>query len=216
MVEIRELKKSYGARTVLDLPRLTIAQGETVVFAGANGSGKTTLLRILAGLIRETSGTIEAPESRLYMPQQAYAFRGDLRKNILLGRGDKAEADRLLAQLGLSHLAEKKAKLLSGGELQRLSLCRVLARRCDLLLLDEPTSACDAEGAALALEAIEAYQAACGCTVLMSTHSPALAMHAGRLIVLNNGTIEADGAPEEILAHPETQWARTFTAGWQR
>lgn len=215
MVEIRGLKKSYGARTVLDLPKLTVAQGETVALAGANGSGKTTLLRILAGLSKATAGTVEAPARKLYMPQQAYAFRGDLRRNIQLTRADRAEADRLLAQLGLDHLAEKKAVSLSGGELQRLSLCRVLSQPCDLLLLDEPTSACDAAGAALVVKAIETYRAACGCTVLMSTHSPALALHADRLIVLNDGMIEADGAPEAILANPETQWAKSFTAGWK-
>ena len=131
MVEIRGLKKCYGARTVLDLPQLTVAQGETVALAGANGSGKTTLLRILAGLVRATAGTFEAPKNRLYLPQQAYAFHGDLRKNILLGRGDPAAADRLLSQLALSHLAGKKAQSLSGGELQRLALCRVLARQSD-------------------------------------------------------------------------------------
>ncbi|MBQ6268245.1 MAG: ABC transporter ATP-binding protein [Clostridia bacterium] len=216
MVEIRNLKKRYGERTVLDLPQLTIAQGETVALAGANGSGKTTLLRILAGLIKATAGTVETPEQKLYMPQQAYAFRGDLRRNIQLTRADRAEADRLLQQLGLDHLSEKKATSLSGGELQRLSLCRVLSQDCALLLLDEPTSACDAAGAALVVKAIEAYRAACGCTVVMSTHSPALALHAAdRLIVLNGGNVEADGAPEAILANPETQWAKSFTAGWK-
>ena len=102
----------------------------------------------------------------------------------------------LLEKLELSHLADKKAKSLSGGELQRLSLCRVLSKKCDVLLLDEPTSACDAKGAELVIKAIKDYQHENRCTVIMSTHSPMLALNASdRLILLNGGRIESDGSP---------------------
>ncbi len=217
MIEIKKLKKCYGERTVLDIDELKIADGECVAFAGPNGSGKTTLLRILAGLLKKSEGSISVPEKVLYMPQQSYAFRGDLIKNITLGvAADKQKAAELLEKLELSHLTDKKASSLSGGELQRLSLCRILVRNCDLLLLDEPTSACDAVGAELVINAIKDYRQESGCTVLMSTHSPALAVKAAdRLTVLNNGRIEADGEPERILLNPETEWAKSFIAGWK-
>lgn len=216
MISIKNLKKSYGDRTVLDIPELTVNDGETVAFAGANGSGKTTLLRILAGLLKATDGETDTPKEVLYLPQQSYAFRGDLLKNITLGGADKNEAERLLETLELSHLRNKKANSLSGGELQRLALCRLLVRECKLLLLDEPTSACDAKGAELVISAIKEYQTQHGCTVLMSTHSPVLAANAAdRLIILNGGKMETDGAPKEVLSHPETDWAKSFIAGWK-
>ena len=216
MIEIRNLKKTYGERTVLDIPFLEIEEGQAVAFAGANGSGKTTLLKILAGTLRATEGEIKKPGSVLYMPQQSYAFRGDLIRNITISGADKAEAAALLERLELSRLADKQASSLSGGELQRLSLCRVISKDCGLLLLDEPTSACDAKGAELVTEAIKEYRRKCGCTVLMSTHSPSLALKAAdRLIIFNNGRIESDGDPREILSNPGTEWAKSFIAGWK-
>ena len=216
MIEINNLKKRYGERTVLDIPSLSINDGETLALAGANGSGKTTLLKILGGTVKASEGSFSIPGSILYMPQNSYAFRGDLIRNILIGGADRSKAFELLEKLELSHLADKKAKSLSGGELQRLSLCRVLSGKCDLLLLDEPTSACDANGAELVIKAIKDYQKSCGCTVIMSTHSPLLALNASdRLIILNSGKIEADGSPEETLANPGTQWAKSFIAGWK-
>ncbi len=216
MIEIKNLKKRYGERTVLDIPSLSIADGETLALAGANGSGKTTLLKILGGIIKTSEGSFTSSERILYMPQNSYAFRGDLIRNILIGGADRSKALGLLEKFELSHLAEKKAKSLSGGELQRLSLCRVLSKECNLLLLDEPTSACDAQGAELVIKAIKDYRESCGCTVIMSTHSPLLAVNAAdRLIILNSGKIEADGSPEEILANPWTQWAKSFAAGWK-
>ena len=216
MIEISNLKKNYGERTVIDIPELTFGKGESAVLAGANGSGKTTLLKILAGIVKPSDGNISVPEKTLYMPQQSYAFRGDLLRNLLICGTGKDKALELLEKLGLASLAEKKAGSLSGGELQRLSLCRVLSKECDLLLLDEPTSACDAEGAELVLKAVEEYREKQRCTVIMSTHSPMLAANAaGRLIVMCNGKIEDDGKPEEILSNPDTQWAKSFTAGWK-
>ena len=216
MIEIRDLKKNYGERTVLDIPELTVKDGEALAFAGPNGSGKTTLLRLLSGLLKSSGGTVKKPGKVLYMPQQAYAFKGDLIRNVTLAGCDRSEADRLLEKLELSALAHKKATSLSGGELQRLSLCRVLSVDCELLLLDEPTGACDARGAELVINAIREYRSKTGCTVLISTHSPVLALNAAdRLIILNSGRIEADGKPKEILTSPENEWTQHFIAGWK-
>ena len=216
MINITNLKKEYRERTVFDIDKLEIKDGEILAFAGANGSGKTTLLKILAGQLKKTAGEISLPEKVLYMPQQSYAFRGNLIENITLGKADKEKADKLLEKLELSHLKDKKATSLSGGELQRLSLCRILVRDAELLLLDEPTSACDAKGAELVVEAIKEYRKETGCTVIMTTHSPALAINAAdRLIILNNGRIEADGEPLTVLNEPKTDWAKSFIAGWK-
>ena len=117
---------------------------------------------------------------------------------------------------GVEALQDRQLSALSGGELQRLALCRVLAKECKILLLDEPTSACDAKGAELVMKAIKEYKNKYACTVLMSTHSPVLATKgADRLVILNSGKIEADGIPKAVLSEPETEWAKSFIAGWK-
>ena len=102
MIEIKNLKKRYGERTVLDIPSLSIADGETLALAGANGSGKTTLLKILGGIIKTSEGSFTSSGRILYMPQNSYAFRGDLIRNIVIGGADRSKALGLLEKLELS------------------------------------------------------------------------------------------------------------------
>ncbi len=217
MIEVYDLKKTYRDRTVLDLPALSLRQGETLALAGANGSGKTTLLRLLAGTLKPTAGTVKTAAPVLYLPQKSYAFRGTVLQNVLLGiNGRKQQALDLLEQLELRSLAGKKASSLSGGELQRLSVCRLLIRPCRLLLLDEPTSACDPQSAALVLQALAAYREKTGCTLVLSTHTPRVALEAAeRLLILRDGKPEADGAPKTLLQSPGSDWMRAFVAGWR-
>ena len=215
MVELRNIKKSYGEKTVLDVDHLRVESGERLALAGANGSGKTTLLRILAGLLKPDSGSFSVPERILYMPQRSYAFSGDLSRNLSLGRKG-VDVDGFLEKVGLLELKEKKAKSLSGGELQRLSFARILSREAELLLLDEPTSACDAEGAGLIVSALKDYAEKTGCTVIFSTHAPSLAVKvATRLILLNEGKVDCDGKPRDLLLDPKTDRARAFVSDWK-
>ena len=195
MIELRSVKKIYKERTVLDVPQLCIRDGESVALAGANGSGKTTLLRILARVLRADCGTVTAPDDVLYLPQHPYAFRGTVLDNVLIGAKEEREkAQQLLEQLELSALADKRAQSLSGGELQKLALCRVLIRPCALLLLDEPTAALDTRGTGLVRDALARYKTQTNCTLVFSTHAPQLAAQAAdRLILLRDGRIDAHG-----------------------
>lgn len=215
MVELRNVKKVYKDRTVLDVPSLRIREGESVALAGANGSGKTTLLRILARQLRPDGGTITSPDAVLYLPQHPYAFRGTVLDNVLIGaKKQREQALTLLGQLDLSALAEKPAQSLSGGELQKLALCRCLIRPCALLLLDEPTAALDPKGTQLVCDALAQYKAATNCTVVFSTHTPQLAAKAAdRLILLRDGQIESDGGIQEVLQAPDTVWPGRFSDG---
>ena len=205
MIELRNIKKTYKERTVLDVPELCIQDGESVALAGANGSGKTTLLRILARVLRADSGTITAPDDILYLPQHPYAFRGSVLDNVLIGAKDqKEQALTLLQKLELSALVDKQAQSLSGGELQKLALCRLLIRPCALLLLDEPTAALDTRGTDLVCEVLAQYKARTDCTVLFSTHAPQFAEKAAdRLILLRDGRIDTDGGTRESLSAPD-------------
>ena len=129
MFEVRDLKKVYRERVVLSVESLSLSQGETLALAGSNGSGKTTLLRILAGNLRPTEGAVQTASPVLYLPQRCYAFRGTVFDNVLLGAKDKKEeALRLLEETELLPLRDKKAASLSGGELQKLAVCRLLVR----------------------------------------------------------------------------------------
>ncbi|MBR0415292.1 MAG: ABC transporter ATP-binding protein [Clostridia bacterium] len=194
MIKIENLKKTYKERCVLDIERLTVEQGETLAILGANGSGKTTLLRILAGTLGADEGHFDLPAPVLYLPQQSYAFRGNLVHNVLMGtKATAAEAEQLLDSMGLGALKEKKATSLSGGELQRLALCRLLIRPAKVLLLDEPTSACDAQGTALIADALADYQQKEGCAILLSTHEKEFAAAcAQHTITLSDGKIQQD------------------------
>ena len=217
MIEVHALTKTYRGRTVLDLSALSLRQGETLALAGANGSGKTTFLRLLAGTLKPTTGTVETAKPVLYLPQKSYAFRGTVLQNVLLGtQNKKQQALELLEKMELGSLADKKAASLSGGELQRLAFCRLLIRPCSLLLLDEPTSSCDPQSVALLLRALKDYREETGCTLVLSTHTPLVALEAAeRLLILRDGKAEADGAPQTLLQSPGSDWLRAFVAGWR-
>ncbi|MBQ7117500.1 MAG: ABC transporter ATP-binding protein, partial [Clostridia bacterium] len=145
MIEIKNLTKKYGDRTVLNISALTVKKGETIVIVGPNGSGKSTLLKILAGVLSESTGEINTHGDIYYLHQQSIPFRKTVRKNLLFsvrGGTDKEKtAEKIISLLSLSELADKNASGLSGGECQRLALGRVLVNEGDFLLLDEPSSA---------------------------------------------------------------------------
>lgn len=220
MLEINNLRKAYGERTVLDIDSLKINRGETVVIVGPNGSGKSTLLKILSGVISQSEGSFSLNGELYYLPQQSIPFRKSVRKNILFSSRDNADkelrCDELLKELNLTHLADKNAKGLSGGECQRLALGRILINRCDLLLLDEPSSAADIEGTEIIENAIKRYREETGCAILMTTHSPNQALNlADRIIMLREGRIAEEGSPRELLTAPQTDWGRKFIGMWK-
>lgn len=220
MLEINGLRKAYGDRTVLDIDKLKMNKGETVVIVGPNGSGKSTLLKILSGVITKSEGSFGFDGELYYLPQQSIPFRKSVRKNILFSAKDSTDKEQrcneLLKELQLMHLAEKNAKGLSGGECQRLALGRILINKCDLLLLDEPSSAADIEGTEIIENAIKRYREETGCAILMTTHSPRQALNlADRIIMLREGRIVEEGRPEQLLSAPQTEWGRKFIGMWK-
>lgn len=176
MIEIKNLTKSYGDRTVLDIDSLSIKKGECIVLTGHNGSGKSTLIKILADVLKESSGSVKKEGRVYYLPQSCLPFNKSVRRNITCcldgGRKDKnTRCDEILTAFCLKHLENKNAKTLSGGECQRLCLARVLSRRADIILLDEPTSAADKKSRQIINSLIADYHKKTGCTVIMTSHT---------------------------------------------
>ncbi len=198
MIKINSLKKLYGDRTVLDIKNLEIKKGEHIILTGHNGSGKSTLLRILAGTENKTEGDVFTKGQIYYLPQQSLPFNKSVKSNILYCLNGKRKernesCEKILDAFNLKHLENKNAKTLSGGECQRLALARVLCKKGDIILLDEPTSAADSKGRELINKLICEYCEKTGCTLVMTTHTgeyPKLKNL--RIIELCDGKIKSD------------------------
>ena len=219
MIKIKDLEKSYKGRCVLSVDSLNISKGETVLLAGANGSGKSTLLKIIADVVKSDKGQCIKNGSVLYLPQQSIGFDMSCFDNLLFGvkktEENKEKALSLLKTAGLYELSNNNAKKLSGGEKQRLALCRVMMRSCDILLLDEPTSAVDTIGARLIENMIRDYKKENDCTVIISLHSPALAKSlGGRMLLLSKGSIIEDGNTEKVIKNPTSEQGKEFLSQW--
>lgn len=207
---IPALRKTYRDKTVLDIPETAIRDGSITAVCGRNGSGKSTLARILAGVIKDDSGTSLALSDHTgYMCQASLPFRLSVRKNLLLNADkncskeeNQQRADRLLEEIGLQEYAKKNAARLSGGQTQRMALARVLMKSYDLLILDEPTASMDQAAIPAAEKLILDYQKRTGCTILLITHSPEQAERlADQVLLLDEGKIVSLSASvDEVLA----------------
>ena len=214
-----------GGRNVVESVSFAVERGEWVTMIGPNGAGKTSLVRAIAGLVpyrgeirldgrsthrlrrREVARRVAVvPQSPLMpsgMTVQEYVLLGRTPYVSYVGnegRSDVAAAEAASARLDLAELLDRELGTLSGGERQRVVLARTLAQDAPLLLLDEPTSALDAGRQQEVLELIDSLRLDVGLTVLSSMHDLTLAgLYAPRLLLLANGRIVADGAPEEVL-----------------
>ena len=200
---LRNLKKSYNGRCVLELDELSLEKGKIYAVIGANGGDKPTLAKLAAGVLEHDGGRAEKPDLSIgYMPQKSFAFRMSLRKNMLINGDDAQRAQELLGALKLGHLSEAKAKRLSGGATARMALARLLMRDYELLVLDEPSSAMDIESTLLAERLIRDYRDRTGCAVLIVTHSINQAERiADEVLFLSEG---------RLIEHPESEITRRF------
>ena len=225
------LEKRFGSFVALSEIDLAIPEGEFVCFLGPSGCGKTTLLRAIAGLDRQSRGTIvqagrdisDLPPSRrdFGIVFQSYALFPNLTVaqnigyglvNRRLGRAAiAARVEELLGMIGLVGSGDKYPAQLSGGQQQRVALARALATRPGLLLLDEPLSALDARVRLRLRGEIRELQRRLGVTTIMVTHDQEEAISvADRIVVMNHGRIEQIASPEAIYRTP----ASLFVAGF--
>ena len=234
VVELAGVRAGYGRRTVLDAFDLRVARGEFLGAVGPSGSGKTTLLRLLTGRADVQAGTARVlgaqvrrgrPPGRVgYVPQVGqvdWDFPLTVEQAVLLGltadsrwvpwfsRAERARARDLLERLGLRGLEDRHIRELSGGQQQRMFLARAMIRRCELVLLDEPTSGVDLRTRHDVLHLLHELNRE-GMTILLTTHDLNwVAAHLPRVVCLN-GTVIADGPPTEVFT-PEVL-RRTYDA----
>jgi ABC-type Fe3+/spermidine/putrescine transport system ATPase subunit len=231
LLELREMAKSFGARKVLKNISLNIAAGEFLTLLGESGSGKTTLLRLIAGFEQPTSGEIWMSGARLdplppYKRRvntvfQNYALFPHLtvRENVAYGlrvQGSPkneipARVDQALQMVQMSEFDAARPSRLSGGQQQRVALARALVNRPQLLLLDEPLSALDANLRNQMRSELKALQREIGITFLFVTHDQEEAMAlSDRIALLKDGALEQVASPREIYAHPATAYTAEF------
>lgn len=231
IVSFRNLRKDYGAITVVPDFSLDIRRGELVCLLGPSGCGKTTTLRMLAGFISPTSGEIliegqDVTRVPAYKRDVGIVFQNyalfphmTVAKNVeygLVNIGMKRlervkRVDDMLRRVELQQLAGRYPRELSGGQQQRVALARALALQPKVLLLDEPFSNLDAQLRVRLREDLHKLICSLEMTTLFVTHDQDEALTlADRIVVMNKGAVEQVGSPEEIYDAPATRFVAEF------
>jgi sulfate/thiosulfate transport system ATP-binding protein len=230
-IGVAHLSKSFGGQQIIADVSFDIAAGEMLVVLGPSGSGKTTLLRIIAGLEQPDAGEIYLngklahllpPQKRelgVVFQEHALFQRKTAEQNVAFGlearKLTKAEIDRTVDEmLDLVNLREHRKKYpsqLSGGQRQRVALARALAFRPTAMLFDEPFSALDTVTRLELRREIRNLLREMNIPALFITHDQEEALEvADRIIVLNRGRIEQEGAPFDVYNRPRNEFVATF------
>jgi len=224
VLQMREAAFGYGATQVIADVTLTIDPGEVVAILGPNGAGKSTLVKGLVGLTDQLAGSVHVLGSDLaelepgrigYVPQRhtlATSVRATVAEIVAIGRlrfrtwwrpwrrdaeGDRQAVARVLDLVGLGDRAGSDVAQLSGGQQRRVLIARALASSPDLLIMDEPTAGVDTANQIVLARVLEKLATA-GTTQLIVTHElDALAEVITRVIVVDDGHITFDGAPDD-------------------
>jgi ABC-type polar amino acid transport system ATPase subunit len=235
LLEVRNLKKSFGDLDVLQNISIDISKGEVLVVIGPSGSGKSTLLRCLNMLIEPTSGTIfyngtnilakkfDVPKYRrqvgmCFQRFNLFPFMTVLDnvtfapRNLLHLKKNEAEekAHELLRKVGMEEKAAVYPGTLSGGQQQRVAIARTLAMNPEIILFDEPTSALDPELVGEVLTVMRGL-ATEGMTMAVVTHEMQFARDvADRVVFMDGGYVVEDSAPEEMFTAPKNERTKAF------
>ncbi|MDY5577722.1 MAG: amino acid ABC transporter ATP-binding protein [Lachnospiraceae bacterium] len=235
LIEVKDLKKSFGKHTVLNGINTKISKGEVIAIVGPSGCGKSTFLRSLNLLETPTSGVITFEGTNItdssvninkmrekigMVFQQFNLFANmTIKENIMLapvklGLMTREEAEKrameLLSRIGLPEKADAYPSMLSGGQKQRVAIARSLAMNPDVMLFDEPTSALDPEMVGEVL-ALMKELAADGMTMVVVTHEMGFAREvANRVMFINDGVIQEENTPDEFFSHPQNPRLKDF------
>lgn len=239
-LDIRNVTKKFDNIRALNDISLEIQKGEFIAILGPSGCGKTTLLGIIGGVLAPTSGSVTMDDQlyanahsslpvekrNLGMVFQSFALwpHMTVREHIMyplnskhgkvMSKKEKEKAvGGAMASTGLIPMEHRLPEELSGGQRQRVALARAIVSKPDLLLMDEPLSALDAELRVNMRKEIQDIHKLSGATIIYVTHdqSEALAM-ADRIVIMNGGRIEQIGTPREIYENPRTAFVATFVS----
>lgn len=230
MIVVSDIVKSYGndgnKNQVLKSISLQIADGAFVVILGASGSGKSTFLNVISGLERSDSGSVIYETSDItklsdreltqfrkdnigFIFQQYYLFPNmTVEMNVRMGAdlADNREYQEIINAVGLEGKAKKYPSELSGGEQQRVSVARALAKKPKVLFLDEPTGALDEQTGRQVLDYICKLHKECGFTIVMVTHNQNIAEMANTVVKMNSGKISGVYTNENQKTAYEIGW----------
>ena len=240
VLEIRNIKKSFGNTEVLKGINFSVEKGEVVAIIGSSGSGKTTLLRCLNFLEKADSGSFLFDGNEIFAADKKYSddeirqkrlhfglvFQSfnlfpqyNVLKNVMLsptllklGTQEEIEANarRLIERVGLTDKINNYPCELSGGQQQRVAIARALALEPDILCFDEPTSALDPELTGEVLKVIKSLKSG-DSTMIVVTHEMEFAKNvADKVIFMADGVIEEIGTPEEVFDNPKSEKTRSF------
>ena len=227
-LSVKQLRKSFKQRQVVQDFSLDIESGEVVGLLGPNGAGKTTSFYMIVGLVAADHGTIRLDEHELrhmtvyqrarlglgYLPQEASIFRKmtveeNIRAILQLHETDRnaieAHLNDLLADLNITHLRQSPAPALSGGERRRVEIARVLAMSPRFILLDEPFAGVDPI-AVIDIQNIINFLKQRGIGVLITDHNVRETLRiCDWAYIINNGAVLASGRPEELVGNEEVR-----------
>lgn len=234
MIELKDVRKSFGKNEVLKGINLQIDKGEVVVIIGPSGSGKSTVLRTMNYLEEPTSGHVIVDGMDLSDKNKLNAVRTEVGMvfqnfnlfphmtvldNLILApvnvrKTDKKEAQdiamKLLERVGLADKAQMYPDSLSGGQKQRVAIARALAMKPKVMLFDEPTSALDPEMVREVLDVMKSL-ADEGMTMVIVTHEMGFAKEvADRVLFVDGGQILEDGTPAQVFDTPSSDRTKLF------
>ena len=235
VLQIKNIRKDFGQRTVLKDVNFNVHKGEVVSIIGSSGSGKSTLLRCINLLEKPTSGEIIFHDKdvvkneislvelreKVGMVFQSFNLFNNLNvlENCVIGqmkvlKRNRVEAEKvakeLLTKVGMERFIKAKPNQLSGGQKQRVAIARALAMEPEVLLFDEPTSALDPEMVGEVLKVMKDL-AETGLTMIVVTHEMAFSHDVStRVVFMDQGVIVEDNKPEIIFDNPEHDRTREF------
>ena len=231
IIEIKNVTKTYYIGEIpthaLNGVSLDIKEGEILVVLGSSGGGKTTLLNVISGLDTVTSGNIlfEGKNISKYSDRKITKFRKEnlgfifqtynllehlnVYENVLVGEklsNSKISVDDIIKIVGLTRHRKKYMHELSGGEQQRVSIARALAKNPKVMFCDEPTGALDEKTGKVVLETLVEANEKYGTTMIIVTHKPGIALIGDRIIRLNSGKIVEEKINKKRTNPKEIPW----------
>ena len=207
LVQLQEVTVQFDDRPVVDHVSLQAGRGDIITIIGPNGAGKTTLIKTILGIQKADRGrVVRAPGLAIgYVPQHLTleaTLPLNVRRFMLLSGQPLADCRTALKRTGVDRLLDASVHHLSGGEKQRLLLARALARKPDLLVLDEPAQGVDINGQAALYELIRELRDELHCAVIMISHDLHLVMAATDKVICLNQHVCCSGYPADISHDP--------------